>query len=170
VLLSAFLAILGMGLAIFQATYARQANRVIGFWREYAKLIEAKSKIKFDSLQYGFLESGKVDTEFGQINKKDKSQKTLYDLFKWEDHAFTKSTIVLGIIFPLGLALFWNLGFVLILYDLRSTFIQHLTLSVWANHLLVGVTCLAPFGLLLGLTYWALGRNLAMPVAVLPTE
>src|SRR6266851_8772280 len=59
-LLSAFLTILGMGLAIFQATYARQANRVIGFWREYAKLIEAKSKIKFDSLQYGFLESGNV--------------------------------------------------------------------------------------------------------------
>src|SRR5229473_4401189 len=64
--LSAFLAILGMGLAIFQATYARQANRVIGFWREYAKLIEAKSKIKFDSLQYGFLESGNIVTEFGQ--------------------------------------------------------------------------------------------------------
>lgn len=76
--LGAFGALLG----IFQAAYGRQINRAIKFWRAYAHLIESRSGIPFDHLQYDFYAKAEVKTPFGNIEREDPSQRPLYSIFR----------------------------------------------------------------------------------------
>ena len=147
--ISLFLAFLGSVLGIFQASFGRQTNRAIGFWRAYIKLIEKRWGIPFDYLQYDFFLNGKVETPFGVIDKKRRSQKpdnqnALYQMYK-KTKFFTHSTKVIGILFPLAFALFWTLAFAYCLY------------KVTGNVLLSGLAVLA----FLVLTYLALPPGLA---------
>jgi len=103
------LTLFGALLGIFQASFGRQTSRAIGFWREYARLIEESWQIPFDHLQYDFYAEAKSETPFGVITKKEDGQKALYQLFK-RTRYLTSITAVVGLLFPAGLAVFWALG------------------------------------------------------------
>jgi hypothetical protein len=96
----------GALLRIFQAAFGRQMSRAIGFWREYARLIESAWDIPFDHLQYNFYGDAIAETPFGTMVKKDPAQRSLYQVFG-KTRFLTSMVSTLGVIFPAALAVFW---------------------------------------------------------------
>jgi hypothetical protein len=140
-LIAIALTLFGALLGIFQASFGRQTSRAIGFWREYLRLVEERWEIPFDHLQYDFYADAKVETPFGMITKKRDNQKALYHLFK-RTRYFTSMVTMIGLIFPVGLALFWALSFGYVLYQFSKSYC--VSLLAFAILLLVGAAALRP--------------------------
>jgi len=135
------LTLFGALLGIFQASFGRQTSRAIGFWREYARLIEENWQIAFDHLQYDFYAVAKAETPFGVITKKEDRQRALYQLFK-RTRYLTSITAVVGLFFPAGLAIFWALGLGYILQLLTNH--SWVSITAFSIVLLLEIAVLRP--------------------------
>jgi hypothetical protein len=90
------------------------------FWRQYLWLLEKQLGINFDRAQFEFYEKGVAETPAGIIVLADANKKPMYQTFPWRLSLMPSVNILIGLVIPWAVTIFWLLLLVGLLYNDHS--------------------------------------------------